>query len=390
MTTDGESKWATLDGVVRCGSSSGCVSCAWWLRYHQRRELEALVALWTAQGGTLALVTLTIRHWAALSLDDSVKGVRSAWRGLTRGNPWTKILSRLGAAHVLRTLDVTHGEGGWHVHVHAVVFLRPGAAPSQDVVQQVFARWSKQVEKQKLLGARCVPMPEGLDWREVESASYLAKMEVADAAPGAPSRSPWQIAAGAAEGVAEDIALWKEWVMAMKGTPSLPPPRHLAPVFAAIRAEHARERAADREARAMPVPDVASTDPEDSDGVTPDASPLDAAAASTDDAARYQEPDAQRRPITKQRIATFPAPVWDRLVRIRGAVADLLHRAVHGGLTSVAEGTAAHLFGITADGVPDPRAVAWVLRLITPGSPASSHDAMSRLEGGLLVGERAR
>ncbi|WP_150114295.1 hypothetical protein [Corynebacterium oculi] len=95
------------------------------------REIGSAIEQCQVEGGEVYLITLTVRHHAGQSLQDVWEAVSAGWRGVTGNTRWTGRKKRgtegerdrLGVAGTARVVEATHGDNGWHVHVHALVFL---------------------------------------------------------------------------------------------------------------------------------------------------------------------------------------------------------------------------------------------------------------------------
>jgi len=146
---------------------------------------------------------------------------------------------------------VTHGEHGWHVHVHAVIVTRkapdaivvfnqrargrarqPYPITSVSPLSFVTDRWAEGLHRQ---GSHFSATRQGVDWRPVYDArgvsTYVTKggsrtaaavgREVALGAIKSgrkASRTPWEILSDAIKtGDADDLALWSQFESGSKG-----------------------------------------------------------------------------------------------------------------------------------------------------------------------------
>jgi len=136
-----------------------------------RRQLEigAAVEVWKASGGQVAFGTMTMRHWSGHRLEDLWSALSKAWGRVTGGKSWQRDKKRFGIAGWLRVVEVTFGENGWHVHVHALFFLESSTvAPELDALKSsMFGRWSAAL---KSLGLPS-PLAAGQDLRVLDGAA---------------------------------------------------------------------------------------------------------------------------------------------------------------------------------------------------------------------------
>lgn len=238
-TVDDGARRARVGGVATCGSVWECPVCARRVRAARATLLDVLQA---QEGGMM--MTYTIRHDAALPLALGRRVIARAWQYYQAGRGWRSALAMLRAWGTVRALEITHGDHGWHPHLHVWV---SGMELDDDATRAAMldwchARWSRCVARAaRALGVdpkRVAPLRRsadgddvGVHLSELAEASYLADaslgLELTDAG-GAKGRSPWQIARGAADGRARDARLWIEYTRAMRGSRAMTWSRSLA------------------------------------------------------------------------------------------------------------------------------------------------------------------
>lgn len=194
------------------------------------------------QGHTLGFVTLTMRHRQGQALDDLWAAASKAWGRATSGKAWVKAQKRHGVAGWVRVWEVTEGRNGWHVHVHLVVVLPPGASDDHldAVARPMYERWSRGLQAAGLEA----PMLAGQDWHLVagdeaaeQVGEYLHKLvetagldrarslglELATTLPGRSrdalrTRPVWALLDDLVEtGEASALNRWHEWERSSKG-----------------------------------------------------------------------------------------------------------------------------------------------------------------------------
>lgn len=125
---------AHYGGLVTCGSVWACPCCAPKIQERRRQELQTLVdwayannvAPWSKSGAEMgpvqpyqpAMVTLTFPHTRADRLRDLIKRQRAALKRLRSGKRWEKFAQRCRYGGLVRSLELTHGANGWHLHTH--------------------------------------------------------------------------------------------------------------------------------------------------------------------------------------------------------------------------------------------------------------------------------
>lgn len=232
---------AGFGGLATCGSVWACPVCAAKIAAKRVADMEALAAWALGEGQALAMITLTVRHHAGHGLAEVWDAVRAGWHAITSGRAWISDQATFGVGGWVRAVEVTHGEHGWHVHVHALVVLASdpsGAAPYM-LGLRLWKRWERGITRK---GFTALRDQGGLDVRVYDPAIGRAEfdprypgkgvgdgsdarrrlaLEVANgqSKKGAgENRHPFEIlAALEAEPTASDVALWREWETGSKG-----------------------------------------------------------------------------------------------------------------------------------------------------------------------------
>jgi hypothetical protein len=186
----------------------------------------------------VAFCTLTMRHHNGQGLPALWDALSAAWNKVTGGKAWLTNKRHYGIAGWLRVVEVTHGRNGWHVHIHALVFI--AGKQTEHLVQQLhaamFGRWSSALEKQGL----AAPLMVGQDAHLVTNggdrslAEYFTKatdrrpsetigLEVTQSQTKKSrdrhkTRTPWALLDDVEDlGLADSLGLWHEWERGSKG-----------------------------------------------------------------------------------------------------------------------------------------------------------------------------
>jgi ketosteroid isomerase-like protein len=111
------------------------------------REVDSAVAQWIAQGGAVAMLTLTMPHVEADSLEQLLAWLGDALQRTKRGNPWKRIAARHGVHGAMTTKEATWGrEAGWHPHFH-IVLLVSGNTEAEALEADIAPRWRTMIGK---------------------------------------------------------------------------------------------------------------------------------------------------------------------------------------------------------------------------------------------------
>lgn len=235
---DGGRGRASFRRAVRCKSAHACPVCGPARHAAAAEDLKAAVGAWRRAGGATMLLTLTIRHGIGQRLDIQVKLLTQAWSTFTRSRSFRRTADTLGVTYRVHSIEVQHGEQGWHPHVHALLLVeasgdlerrRAGAA------KELQAQWLVAVRT--ALGKLAVPERQWLNFTPAVtrgatvtiyegSGAYLVEGGRVRDGSGAP-RSADAIMHAAAAGSMSDRHLWREYTAAMRG-------RHLVQGLGAV------------------------------------------------------------------------------------------------------------------------------------------------------------
>lgn len=233
-----------LSGLMTCGSVWACPVCAAKVTEQRRKDLQQAINTWSRMGGFVMLMTLTFPHELDMPLGELLEKFANALKKFknsrvykntfgTAKNPG--LFDRAGS---VRSLEVTHGNNGWHPHTHDLVFLRnDGLLDDSRSVDMLRSEWAKQ-----LLGAGLGDntklndmLQYGLDLRGGDyAAEYVAKFghepklyegwNIASEVTKQHSKlsirdgaTPFMLLKWAGEGDAQCAALFKEFVTNFDG-----------------------------------------------------------------------------------------------------------------------------------------------------------------------------
>ncbi|MGV3711967.1 protein rep [Pseudolysinimonas sp.] len=226
---------AGFAGLTTCGSVWLCPVCSARILARRQQEVATGVDAWIARGGRVAMLTLTMRHKRSDKLDDLWSALSAGWGSVTSGKAWQAEKRAHGFGGYLRVVETTRGAHGWHLHVHALLFL--DAAPTDRALAAwkaaIFARWTRALGRNGLRPASLLAQDlHVVDDRHDALAGYFTKaadhgeavaLEFTQLASKQArsiigGRTPWAILDGAiGTGDADELALWHEWEAASKG-----------------------------------------------------------------------------------------------------------------------------------------------------------------------------
>lgn len=155
------SRHAGMTGVQQCGSTWACPVCAEKIQRHRSREIREALETATERGWVIGFLTFTVSHRRRDDLAEVWDAIAVAWRAMTggAGPAWARDRDRYGIEGYVRLTETTVGANGWHVHVHALVFLNPAGRLTRRQVRVV--NLVKDLKPRKVLVAEEVDFQTG-------------------------------------------------------------------------------------------------------------------------------------------------------------------------------------------------------------------------------------
>jgi len=225
-------KVAHYAGLETCGSIWACPVCSGKIRNSRALEISQGAGNWDHAGNSVWMVTFTAPHDMGMKLRDLLPVIADSFRKVISGRPWLRIKARAGIVGTIRSMEVTHGENGWHPHLHVLVFVKgdPGAEALAAMTMHFREKWARAIT---LAGFRKPHDVLGVDVGRCKSAAeagaYIAKTQEGRAVGNEMSRAdlksgkgqgktPFQLLREFREtGEAGKLELWHEYEKATRG-----------------------------------------------------------------------------------------------------------------------------------------------------------------------------
>ncbi len=229
-----------LAGLQRCGDVWACPRCATYAGRRRGEQLTTEIQAAVDRGLTVHVVTLTVRHDAAQPLLRVVDQLGRARRFLFQCRAWRRLAAAYGFLGSVRALEVTHGEHGWHVHTHEVLFFHE---PPPNLVTVVMSEWQAATKRagtyaHPVHGARVDPLDVATPDR---LARYVCQWGAGNEVAGqsmkratAGHRTPWDLLRSAIAGDPYAATRWTEYAVGMAGRQRLHASPRLRSVLAAL------------------------------------------------------------------------------------------------------------------------------------------------------------
>jgi len=244
-------KRAFYRGLMRCNQLWICPVCASWISEHRRAALAELLSqrltIPSSSGLTkndvisvpmwyVGLATFTISHHAGERLVDVKQRLDTAYQYEWSGRWAVAWRAKHNVIGTIRSLEVTHGENGWHPHYHTLL-IRNSANAAQTVAMielELSARWGDAVRAAR--GSASAERGVRFQGWDIGAVEYLSKMgqyvidagkrwDVIRELTKAPAKrgkvgghTTWELLADYVSGEIRAGELWIEAAAALKGS----------------------------------------------------------------------------------------------------------------------------------------------------------------------------
>ena len=120
----GGSATEILEVTTSCRRKWLCPTCGYTASRKEAAKLTRRLLGWTAQGGAVALLTLTQSHCPDDGLAPLWSHLEAGWAALVRGSGWTADKRAYGVRGYVRVTELVHNAAaGWNVHFHVILLL---------------------------------------------------------------------------------------------------------------------------------------------------------------------------------------------------------------------------------------------------------------------------
>lgn len=230
---------AFYSDLVLCGSVWACPVCAAKIQERRREEIAKAIDWAYREGLQPVMVTLTFPHYVWQVLRELRDQQADALHRLRAGEPWRRFKKAHGFRALIRGLELTYGENGWHLHTHELWFV-DACVDADAMREKVLDRWRSSCARAGLLDLANAAQVRAFDAHAVDvkgwcsASDYLAKQdenrhwgadrELAKASTKegrAKGLHPFGLLANAAEGDKVSGARFLEYAEAMKGKAQL-------------------------------------------------------------------------------------------------------------------------------------------------------------------------
>jgi hypothetical protein len=166
---------------MACGRVWVCPVCAPKIQAVRAAEVRAAIDAWTLQGGSVALVTQTVRHSLQDYLEPLLERFTISLRKFKGCKGYTRASRLYGISGSIRGLEITDGANGWHPHAHTILFLdapaddlHEGVGVLQELRSSLFALWESATRRAGFEGQLSLDAFHVQDASKVKS--YVTKL----------------------------------------------------------------------------------------------------------------------------------------------------------------------------------------------------------------------
>lgn len=136
---------AFYSGLASCGSVWSCPVCSERIQSERREQVRKLLDFAEKEGLTSVFGTMTLRHDSRKPLAQTWGALSGAFAAVARDKTVRRLRTALGHQGYLRIVEVTHGQNGWHPHIHNITLFakKPTEQQLQELADAEFRVWKK-------------------------------------------------------------------------------------------------------------------------------------------------------------------------------------------------------------------------------------------------------
>jgi hypothetical protein len=140
-----ETGHVSYKNLFACGSVWHCPVCAARIAECRRSELQGVICVHCAAGGSVVMMTLTFPHDRSMPLSELLVQQSEARRWFKGHSLYRRLTGSIGWLGTVCALEVTHGENGWHPHTHELLFVRVSEGVATAALEELRDLWNKAV-----------------------------------------------------------------------------------------------------------------------------------------------------------------------------------------------------------------------------------------------------
>lgn len=136
-----------LRGTTRCNDPWLCPLCGVFIAHARADQIARAAEAHRADGGRIALLTLTQPHARADDLAELLRVQNEAWRCVKRWRAWRELAAEIELRGTIAAREATWSyRAGWHPHLHVLLLVGREAA-ADDLQHRIAELWARAVER---------------------------------------------------------------------------------------------------------------------------------------------------------------------------------------------------------------------------------------------------
>ena len=170
---------AFYKGLQTCGSVWTCPICANKIQEIRRQEIAHGMKYFYGQGKQAVMITFTFPHEKNQLLKTLLDQFKEALKLLRKGGTFSRKCKSFGYEGLIRSLEITHGQKGWHPHTHELWFVDANLC-EEDFKKFILAKWFDACNQAGLIAENKEKafLEHSIDVRfNCSTSDYLAKFD---------------------------------------------------------------------------------------------------------------------------------------------------------------------------------------------------------------------
>ena len=166
-------------GLAVCGSVWCCPVCSAKIQERRREEIAQGMEWAYSNEKTCVMVTLTMPHYRNQSCSELLENQKNALTHFRKSGEWSRKMKEFGFEGLIRSLEVTYGDNGWHPHTHEIWILDKSFNRTE-FLKLINKRWELSCKKFNLIPRGKVQAfrDHAIDVHfDASSSDYLAKQD---------------------------------------------------------------------------------------------------------------------------------------------------------------------------------------------------------------------
>lgn len=156
---------AKIFGPQYCSNSWCCPRCTARQTRNFARRIDAAIQALSKQNLVPFMITFTMFHMQNINCETSINVLRHAYTDMikaanwkrkkankegyyTKGGTWNNFIHEFNIRHIIKSMEITVGEHGWHPHYHILFFVEKSRLQQvKSWEKELQDHWNKKLDK---------------------------------------------------------------------------------------------------------------------------------------------------------------------------------------------------------------------------------------------------